>query len=89
MPAFFWRHEFCPDRLKEGVLSLMEFAACAGFSAQSHFSYSFNHLAGVTPGQFRMRAKIAKKGQVRQETEERPPVQFLMSRVSRAVAPRT
>ena len=64
MPAFFWRHEFCPDRLKEGDLSLMEFAACAGFSAQSHFSYYFNHLAGVTPGQFRMRAKIAKKGQV-------------------------
>ena len=40
----------------------MEFAACAGFSAQSQFSYYFNHLAGVTPGQFRMRAKIAKKG---------------------------
>ena len=88
MPAFFWRHEFCPDRLKEGVLSLMEFAACAGFSAQSHFSYSFNHLAGVTPGQFRMRAKIAKRGKSHLETEEPLPLPFLMSRVSRAVAPR-
>ena len=39
----------------------MEFAA---FSAQSQLSYYFNRLVGVTPGQFRMRAIIAKKGQV-------------------------
>src|SRR5262245_27816193 len=64
MPAFFWRHEFCPDPLKEGDLPLTEFAACAGFSAQSQFSYYFNRLVGFTPGQFRMRAKIANKGQV-------------------------
>jgi AraC-like DNA-binding protein len=60
----FWRHEICPDRLKEGDLPLTEFAACAGFSAQSQFSYYFNRLVGVTPGRFRMRAKIAKKEQV-------------------------
>ena len=66
----------------------MEFAACAGFSAQSQFSYYFNRPVGVTPEKFRMRAKIAKKGKSRQETEARPPLPFLMSRVSRAVAPR-
>src|SRR5262249_39114478 len=64
MPAFFWRDEIYPDRLKEGDLSLTEFAACAGFSAQSQFSYYFNRPVGVTPGKFRMSAKIAKKGQV-------------------------
>jgi AraC-like DNA-binding protein len=40
-------------------LSLAEVAAHAGFSDQSQFAYHFNRLVGVTPGQFRMSARIA------------------------------
>jgi AraC family transcriptional regulator len=40
-------------------LSLAEVAACAGFSDQSQFSQHFKRLVGVTPGQFRMSARIA------------------------------
>jgi AraC family transcriptional regulator len=42
-----------------GVLSLAEVAANAGFSDQSQFSHHFKRLVGVTPGQFRMSARIA------------------------------
>jgi AraC-like DNA-binding protein len=34
-------------------------AASAGFSDQSQFSQHFKRLVGVTPGQFRMPARIA------------------------------
>ena len=34
-------------------LSLVEIAACVGFSDQSHFSHHFKRVIGVTPGQFR------------------------------------
>jgi AraC family transcriptional regulator len=40
-------------------LSLAEIAACAGFSDQSQFSHHFKRVVGVTPGQFRMSARIA------------------------------
>ena len=49
----------CPDRLKQGDLSLVQVAACAGFSAPSQFSYYFKRLVGVTPGQFQTPARIA------------------------------
>jgi AraC-like DNA-binding protein len=39
--------------------SLAEVAARAGFSDQSQFSHHFKRLVGVTPGQFRMSARIA------------------------------
>jgi AraC family transcriptional regulator len=39
--------------------SLAEVAAHAGFSDQSQFSHHFKRLIGVTPGQFRMAARIA------------------------------
>jgi AraC-like DNA-binding protein len=39
-------------------LSLAEVAARAGFSDQSQFSRHFKRLVGVTPGQFRMSARI-------------------------------
>jgi AraC family transcriptional regulator len=39
-------------------LSLAEVAAHAGFSDQSQFSHHFKRLIGVTPGQFRMSARI-------------------------------
>ena len=42
-----------------GDLSLAEVAAHAGFSDQSQFSHHFKRLVGVTPGQFRMSARIA------------------------------
>ena len=44
-----------PDR----DLSLAEIAARAGFSDQSQFSHHFKRLVGVTPGQFRLSARIA------------------------------
>ena len=47
-----------------GDRSLAEVAAHAGFSDQSQFTRHFKRLVGVTPGQFRTRARIAKKGQV-------------------------
>jgi AraC family transcriptional regulator len=40
-------------------LSLAEVAADAGFSDQSQFSQHFKRIVGVTPGQFRMSARIA------------------------------
>ena len=43
----------------DGDLSLAEVAAHAGFSDQSQFSHHFKRLVGVTPGQFRMPARIA------------------------------
>jgi AraC family transcriptional regulator len=43
----------------ETDLSLVEVALRAGFSDQSQFSRHFKRLVGVTPGQFRMSARIA------------------------------
>jgi AraC family transcriptional regulator len=40
-------------------LSLAEVALRAGFSDQSQFTHHFKRLVGVTPGQFRMPARIA------------------------------
>jgi len=40
-------------------LSLAQVAAHAGFSDQSQLSHHFKRLVGVTPGQFRMPARIA------------------------------
>jgi AraC family transcriptional regulator len=45
----------------ESDFSLAEVAAHAGFSDQSQFSHHFKRLIGVTPGQFRMRVRIAEK----------------------------
>jgi AraC family transcriptional regulator len=42
-----------------GDFNLAEVAAHAGFSDQSHFSHHFKRLVGVTPGQFRLSARIA------------------------------
>jgi AraC family transcriptional regulator len=42
-----------------GDLSLADIAADAGFSDQSQFSHHFKRLVGVTPGQFRVSARIA------------------------------
>jgi AraC family transcriptional regulator len=43
----------------EEGLSLADIAVCAGFSDQSQFCHHFKRLVGVTPGQFRMSARIA------------------------------
>jgi AraC family transcriptional regulator len=40
-------------------LSLVEIAACSGFSDQSQFSHHFKRLIGVTPGRYRTPARIA------------------------------
>jgi AraC family transcriptional regulator len=42
----------------DGDVSLTEVAARTGFSDQSHFSHHFKRLVGVTPGRFRMSARI-------------------------------
>jgi AraC family transcriptional regulator len=44
-----------PDR----DLALAEIAARVGFADQSQFSHHFKRLVGVTPGQFRLAARIA------------------------------
>jgi AraC family transcriptional regulator len=60
-------HQYIIDRrveraklLLEGndELPLAEVAVSAGFSDQSQFSHHFKRLVGVTPGQFRMSARI-------------------------------
>jgi hypothetical protein len=43
--------------LEPGLVA--QVAACAGFSAQSQFSYHSKRLAGVTPRQFGMSARIS------------------------------
>ena len=43
----------------DGDVSLAEVAARAGFSDQSQFCQHFKLLVGVTPGQFRTRARTA------------------------------
>ena len=54
------RVERAKELLQAGTaLSLAEVAAHVGFSDQSHFSQHFKRLVGVTPGQFRMSARIA------------------------------
>src|SRR6516162_5064932 len=53
------RVERAKELLQAGTdLSLAEVAAHAGFSDQSQFSQHFKRLVGVTPGQFRMSARI-------------------------------
>jgi AraC family transcriptional regulator len=53
------RVERAKELLQAGTdLSLAEVAARAGFSDQSRFSHHFKRLVGVTPGQFRMSARI-------------------------------
>jgi AraC family transcriptional regulator len=42
-----------------GDLSLAQVAARAGFSDQSQFSRHFRRIVGVTPGRFRIPARIA------------------------------
>jgi AraC family transcriptional regulator len=44
---------------RDGELGLAEIALRAGFSDQSKFSFHFKRLIGVTPGQFRLSARIA------------------------------
>jgi AraC family transcriptional regulator len=54
------RVERAKELLQSGtVLSLAEVAAHSGFLDQSQFSHHFKRLVGVTPGQFRMSARIA------------------------------
>jgi AraC family transcriptional regulator len=53
------RVERAKQFLQGGDLTLAEVAARAGFTDQSQFSRHFKRLVGVTPGQFRMSARIA------------------------------
>jgi AraC family transcriptional regulator len=54
------RVERAKQLLQTGIdLSLAEVAADAGFSDQSQFTHHFKRVVGVTPGQFRTRARTA------------------------------
>jgi AraC family transcriptional regulator len=54
------RVERAKELLQAGTgLSLAEVGALAGFFDQSQFTQHFKRLVGVTPGQFRMPARIA------------------------------
>ena len=53
------RIERVRDQLLSGTaLSLAEVAVQAGFSDQSQFSHHFKRIVGVTPGEFRMTARV-------------------------------
>jgi AraC family transcriptional regulator len=43
----------------DGELGLAKVALRVGFSDQSHFSFHFERIVGVTPRQFRISARIA------------------------------
>ena len=43
----------------KAATSLWRLAVCAGFSPQSQFSHHFKRVVGITPGRFRMPARIA------------------------------
>jgi AraC-like DNA-binding protein len=43
---------------RDGKLDLAEVALRVGFAHQSHFSFHFKRIVGVTPGQFRISARI-------------------------------
>jgi AraC family transcriptional regulator len=70
------RVERAKEFLHEGDLSLAEVAASAGFCDQSQFCHHFKRLVGVTPRQFRTRARIAKKGQVPPRNTRASPLPF-------------
>jgi AraC family transcriptional regulator len=53
------RVERAKQLLQAGDLCLAEVAAHVGFSDQSQFCHHFKRLVGVSPGQFRMSARIA------------------------------
>jgi AraC family transcriptional regulator len=53
------RIERAQQFLQGGDLSVGEVAARTGFSDQSQFTHHFKRLVGVTPGQFRTRARTA------------------------------
>jgi AraC family transcriptional regulator len=54
------RVERAKELLQAGTsLSLADIAAHAGFLDQSQFCHHFKRLVGVTPGQYRTRARIA------------------------------
>ena len=53
------RVERAKQLLQVGGLPLAEVAAHVGFWDQSQFSRHFKRLVGVTPGQFRVSARIA------------------------------
>jgi AraC family transcriptional regulator len=53
------RVERAQQLLRRGDHSLAEVAARTGFSDQSQFCNHFKRLVGVTPGRFRMPARIA------------------------------
>src|SRR5262249_60729988 len=53
------RVERARQLLQGGALPLAEVAARAGFSDQSQLTRHFKRIVGVTPGQFRMSARIA------------------------------
>jgi AraC family transcriptional regulator len=55
------RVERAKELLQAGTdLSLAEVAVQAGFSDQSQFTHHFKRVVGVTPGQFRTPARVAK-----------------------------
>jgi len=45
----------------DGELGLVEVALRVGFPDQSHFSFHFKRIVGVTPRQFRISARIGSK----------------------------
>jgi AraC family transcriptional regulator len=47
------RIDFACRRLRSSEAPLVEIALAAGFSDQSHFSNTFRHLMGVSPGAYR------------------------------------
>jgi AraC family transcriptional regulator len=46
---------------RDGELGLAEVAFRVGFSDQSHLSFHFKRIVGLTPGQFRISARISRK----------------------------
>jgi AraC-like DNA-binding protein len=71
-----------------GDLSLAEVAARAGFSDQGQFCHHFKRLVGVTPGQFRMPARIAERAAIPSKNPDGDPLTIPHEQGGSAWSPR-
>jgi AraC family transcriptional regulator len=62
----------------DGELGLVDVALRVGFSDQSKFSFHFKRIVGVTPGQFRISARLRKNPQAPARTRMPSPVSMLL-----------
>lgn len=74
-PARFFRSlrmQQAKDLLENSFLTTREIIRRVGLSNESHFARDFKKYYGVTPGQLRLAAHLARRNQEKSETESTP-----------------